>query len=379
MTDLSRVWAGPFDLPGLGDLSDLRTRQDKWRQDFVRQLYGPVPEPPSSVTVTRRPLDGERAERLIIEVALPSGRFSVDAALWLPDDALCPAPLICGLDFVGPAGMLTSESFPLDPQARIYSRPDYGAKNGALEATLRGTSAYRWPVELMLRHGHAVLVSCYGSWTADDPALWRSHGVAADGASPESGAISCWAWAIGRLIDAAEALPEIDIARVAVAGHSRLGKAALWAAACDGRIGAVLANNSGCGGAAPARHGVGETLAEMATRFPHWLRPGVEVGLPDVDQHQLVALAAPRAVYLASAEDDLWADPLGSYEALRMASAAWGDAPETWPGAADMWTGNRSTVRGALGHHVRPGGHDLLPYDWRRFLDFLGGQPLAAL
>lgn len=375
MTDLSSVWAGPFDLPPLGDISDLPTRQTDWRRAFERHLFGPMPVPPSSVTIRREPLDANAAERLVISVSTAHQEFTVDAALWLPEDRGAPSPLICGLDFTGPAGVMTTDDFPLDRNARVYSRPTYGATEGRLEEVLRGTAAYRWPIETMLKRGYAVIVSCYGSWTPDDALLWRSHGIANCTGDTESGAISCWAWALSRLIDAAGLLPEVDAAGVAVAGHSRLGKAALWAAAWDARIGAVLANNSGCAGAAPVRHARGETLEQMAARFPHWLRPDAKPDLPPIDQHQLIALAAPRAVYVASAEDDAWADPIGSYEALRIASAAWGDAPESWASAEEMWSGCRQQIHGKLGHHIRPGGHDLLPYDWRRFLDFIDGLP----
>lgn len=376
--DLASVWAGPFELPPLGDLSDLEARQGEWRRSFADGLFGPVPGPPDSLTVTRSPLRENGVERLEIAIAGAGRSFTVDAALWLPRRRGAPAPLICGLDFLGPAGVLASDEFPLDPAARVYSRPEYGAKNGELSEVLRGTSAYRWPVELLLDRGYAVLTSCYGSWTPDDPDAWRGTGTATVTVSPEAGAISLWAWAISRLVDVASALPEVDHTCVAVAGHSRLGKAALWAAACDGRIGAVLANAAGCCGSAPARHHVGETVAELAERFPHWLGAGRPAGELSVDQHQLIACIAPRAVYIAGAEADLWADPLGSYAALRAAAPAWGEQAEEWPEPPNYWERTHDITEGRRGHHIRPGGHDLLPYDWRRFLDFLASASNRA-
>lgn len=378
MTDISELWAGPFDLPPLGDISDLPTRQTAWRSTLAGHLYGPRPETPLALGMERHALANSGAERLLITVTQTRGSFTVDAALWLPQDRKSPAPLICGLDFVGPAGILTSDDFPLDPAARVYSRPEFGAREGRLTNVLRGTSAYRWPVEMMLARGYAVLASCYGSWTPDDATLWKEHGVAAGCDISDTGAISCWAWAISRLIDLATEVPEIDGSRIAVAGHSRLGKAALWAMACDDRISAVLANNSGCAGAAPARHPVGETLTQMAMTFPHWLRPGFDPTLLALDQHHLIACAAPRAVYIASAEDDVWADPLGSYKALQTASEAWGERPSDWRSPDSVWSRDRAFMSGSLGHHIRPGGHDLLPYDWRRFLDFLDALAVSS-
>ena len=117
------------------------------------------------------------------------------------------------------------------------------------------------------------------------------------------------------------------------------------------------------------------TLAQLQDRFPHWLRPGAQRP-PDLDQHALLALASPRAVYLAAAEDDLWADPMGSYMALVAASRAWlGADGSIWPDPAQVWTSKRQITNGPLGFHLRTGGHALLPYDWRQFLAFLARVP----
>jgi len=277
-------------------------------------------------------------------------------------------PLICGLDFVGPAGVMPSASFPLDPNAVIYTRPEYGAKGGRMDPVLRGTSACRWPVSLLLNAGMAVMVSCYGSWVPDSADAWQKHGVYpllnCAAAYPQSGAIALWAWAIQRLLDVAGTLGEIDVDNIYVAGHSRLGKAALWAAAQDERIAAVFANNSGCAGAAPAAHLEGETVAQMAQAFPHWLIQKRTPGGGDADQQHLLALIAPRKTYIACAEGDLWADPAGSYFAVQAASG------ENWPPLSEGLSG-RQINRPPFGYHLRPGGHDLRPYDWQQFLAFL--------
>lgn len=379
MTPPADAMAEGFTLPPLIPLrrrltAELRNQlQGQWRSTLAEHLYGDIPAPPQGLTVARLPLPDDGAEHLRLTLRQDGRQFSVDAALWLPKGHDGPLPLICGLDFVGPAGVLLSDAFPLDPTATIYTRPEFGAE-GAMTDTLRGTSAYRWPIPLLCAAGYAVLVSSYGSWVPDSAKRWQEHGVAPlMGTGDSTRALSLWAWAYLRLLDVAATLPEVDPARMAVAGHSRLGKAALWAAANDDRIGAVFANQSGCGGAAPARHGAGETLAQMEAGYPHWTRPGTggtAVGDLPFDQHMLLASIAPRAIYLACAEEDLWADPVGSYEALCRASAVW-EGEKTWPDAAKMWTGKRPVVKGALGYHLRPGGHDLLPLDWRLALAFL--------
>lgn len=359
----------------LGDGTPVRTAKDREaRQRQIRHtladtIYGDIPPAPDHVQVTRTPIAGETAERVEIGVTVGDRTFRVDAALWLPTDVEGPVPIICGLDFVGPAGVLTSHAFPLDPDARIYYR---GANEGGLSDALRGTATQRWPIDLLLRAGHAVMISCYGSWAPDDPDDWTQHGVSLLFDHGDVGAISLWAWAISRMLDAAECCSEINLDAMSVAGHSRLGKAALWAAAHDTRIAQVFANQSGCGGASPAAHPVGETLAEMAEHFPHWTRANPSVAT--CDQHHLLALVAPRAVYLAGAQNDLWSDPLGSFAALQAASAFW-DLDDTqnwvWPTMREVWDTCGSVCNGPLGFHLRAGTHDVLPQDWQNFLNFL--------
>ena len=302
--------------------------------------------------------------------------FSVDGALWLPADRSREAPLIVGLDFLGPFGILSGSRFPRDPNAVVHAPPRFGITDGSLQDALRGAAAPSWPMEMLCAAGYAVLVSCYGSWVPDHPDRWRTHGVGPLTGAPVAGskAISLWAWSMMRLVDAARSFPEIDGRRIALAGHSRLGKAALWAAANDARISAVLANNSGCGGAAPARHPVGETLVEMQAAFPHWIRADAGHKEPDqlpFDQHALLAAIAPRAVLLTEAEDDIWADPLGSYRALAAASASTAPSKAPWPSVETAWTRGARIARGPFAWHLRPGGHALTKEDWRQFVAFL--------
>ena len=360
----SDVCAGKFELSPLGDLSSLPQRQTEWRTKFASGFYGPIPAPPTSLDVTSHEVPGDRATRIRLRV---NEGFKVDAALWRPLHNR-PAPLICGLSFTGPIGVLGGTSFPIDPDARVYSRPELGAPDNRLHDILRGTEAHRWPIDTLTSAGFAVLISCYGSWAPDEPASFARHGLRPV-LHTETGAISLWAWAIIRLLDAAERVPGIITTDAIVAGHSRLGKAALWAAANDMRIGTVFANEAGCGGTAPAAHKIGETVNQMKEAFPHWLcnrDPSF-----DLDQHHLMATIAPRQLYIASAEEDVWADPIGTYTALTAASAAWNENAN-WPMPKDMWHSHGPTHFARLGHHLRPGKHELLPEDWDNFLKFLG-------
>jgi hypothetical protein len=190
----------------------------------------------------------------------------------------------------------------------------------------------------------------------------------------EPGAISTWAWQLSRILDWLVTLPEIDPTRVIVVGHSRLGKTALWAGAGDERFAMVVSNESGCGGAALERRNYGETVKRITTSFPHWFAPTFatyadrETELP-IDQHVVLAMTAPRPLYVSSAVEDRWADPRGEFLAAVAASPVWelfgkvGLGTDTYP-AVDTAIGS------SIGYHVRSGPHDITAVDWGHFADF---------
>ena len=190
--------------------------------------------------------------------------------------------------------------------------------------------AGRWQVESVLRRGYAVATAYYGDIELDpeNPVqpLWRS-GLRAhlSSAGEETvfqgvdwGTIGAWAYGFSRILDYLEQETLVDAQRVAVMGHSRLGKTALWAGATDERFAMVISNNSGQGGAALTRHlsPGAERIADLAKAGPYWFcrnyerYAGAEEKLP-VDAHMLLALIAPRPLYIASATEDVWANPMG--------------------------------------------------------------------
>lgn len=190
------------------------------------------------------------------------------------------------------------------------------------------------------------------------------------------GAISAWAWAASRVVDVLWDDPRFDNARLAVVGVSRAGKTALWCGAQDERLAVVIACVSGCGGASLLRGKTGEHIRDMAGLFPHWTCEAYasyadrEDDLP-VDQHMLLALCAPRPLYLSDAIEDSWADPHKAFEAAKLASEAWQLLGRKGLVGDDFPPVDTPLQAGDIGYHVRTGGHGLLPYDWECYLTFL--------
>ncbi len=242
------------------------------------------------------------------------------------------------------------------------------------------------PTEEIVDNGFAVLSFSYLDVTDDTPDF--TNGLAAclfkEGKreADSAGKISLWAWAAHRAMDYAMTLSDkLDITRCAVAGHSRLGKTALWAAATDERFACAFSNNSGSAGAALSRGKSGEQIKDITQTFPYWFAENYKnyAGGEDMmpfDQHFLLASLAPRLIYVASALDDHWADPASEF----LSCVAAGKSPVFSSATCDTKAfthDNRLPVpgdvyhQGKIGYHLRAGAHYLSRQDWQHFMDFL--------
>ena len=306
---------------------------------------------------------------------------ATEVLLYLPKSASATAraPVFLALNFRG------NHAEHADPGIRLstaWMPDDKGAgivDNRATEKS-RGTSGARFPVEAMLRRGYGMATAYCGDFFPDRAdgraaSVLASLGRPATGELPadEPNAIAAWAWGLSRILDWLVTLPEVDPGRVIVVGHSRLGKTALWAGAQDERFAMVVSNESGCGGAALSRRNFGETVDVITKRFPHWFCPafagyaGREVELP-CDQHTLMAMVAPRPLYVSSAVEDRWADPRGEFLSAVAAEPAWKLFGKTGLGTAE-YPPLDTPVGDTVCYHVRTGRHDMLAYDWHRFAD----------
>jgi hypothetical protein len=296
--------------------------------------------------------------------------------VYLPNQRNGRVPVFLGLNFHG------NQAISADPGIQVSTAwMGWSGSNGVVHhratAASRGSEARRWPLETILARGYGVATAYYGDMFPDRADGRRGSMFA------QSGAIAAWAWGLSRAMDYLQQDPDVAPGRVAVWGHSRLGKTALWAGAQDARFALVITTDSGVGGAAIARRNFGETVADLNREFPHWFAPTYKrfnqhVDALPVDQHMLIALMAPRPVYVASAAEDLHADPRGEFLAVREASPVFALFGKRGLAGASFPPPNHQLMAD-LGYHVRTGPHDTTAYDWQQFLRFadakLGRNP----
>lgn len=359
-------------------------RRPETLQLFAKHIYGITPAATlntryTEIEVNRNALGGiatRKQIRVVFSNAL--GSASMDILVYTPNQVSGASPVFLGLNYNG------NHSIHADPAIRLPLSPVDTPDNKPTEQD-RGMRDWRWPVETLLARGYGLATVYYGDLYPDYSGgfsdgvhpLFFTNGQSQPGAD-EWGAIGAWAWGLSRALDYLVTDTDVDGQRVAVMGFSRLGKTALWAGAQDQRFAMVISNESGTLGASLSRReGIAsgkESIARITSKYGYWFAANAaqyanNSGLLPVDQHQLIALVAPRPVYIASAANDAHADPQGEFESGLYASVVYqllgsdGMASKVMPPL-------NTPVTSTIGYHIRAGDHDVLLYDWQRFIDF---------
>ncbi|MBQ2684263.1 MAG: acetylxylan esterase [Thermoguttaceae bacterium] len=390
--DESRV--GTFDLPDpllCADGTPI-TAPEEWTQKrrgellelFEREMYGVMP--PKQCARLKGELLSEKSvfggkavqRQVVLYLNAPEETPKMNLLIFLPANAQEPAPAILAPNFEG------NPTVSDDPDIIAPNVPDATRieKGKPIE---RGAEKSCWALEKIIDRGWALVTVFYEeidpdyddhrqngvhpllrAWEDKNNIPWESRAAT----------ITAWAWGLSRALDYLQTLSEIDPDKVAVMGHSRLGKTALWTAACDERFAAAISNDSGCGGAALTRRNFGETIEVMDTALWWWFCPKYSLyahnpNLLPFDQHELIALIAPRPVYIASAAEDLWADPKGEFLSALGADPVYRLLGTDGIAAFAEQPPLDTPVGGTIHYHIRGGEHDVTDFDWDQYLDFL--------
>lgn len=332
-------------------LPALPATREEMIEILAREEYGPVPPKPSSVDAVQRNLGGKYEHC--------SGR-----AVYYEYELTSHMD---GFDFTFPVRCI----FPKNV-------PEKGAPAFVFINFRPEVPDWYFPASEIADNGFAVISIYYNDVTKDEeddfssgvaPQIVKTYGP--------TGKISMWAWACSRALDFALTRDDIDPDRIAVVGHSRLGKTALWAGANDERFSTVISNDSGCSGAAISRGKEGETIERITRVFPRWFNDvyknysdrEYEAGF---DQHFLLASIAPRKLCVGTASEDTWADPVSEYLSCCAVSHVWEAAgkkgfvhPDRLPEIGDAFQ------EGSISFHLREGAHYLDRIDWHRYMDFM--------
>ncbi|HQS04286.1 MAG: acetylxylan esterase [Sphingobacteriales bacterium 17-39-43] len=324
---------------------------------FEDNIYGQVPKSFEDIRFSvlsedKNSMNGKaHRKEVLIEVFNKNKSVKINLVLFIPNNASKPAPAFLLINNRGKENT--------DPGRKVISE--------------------FWPAEVVIESGYAIAAFHVSDLAPDNKDEFK-NGVLQlypDQLNADNGmrAIGAWGWGASRVMDYFENDPQIDKKEVALVGHSRGGKASLWAAAQDQRFAMCITNCSGSTGAALARRQFGERVRRINTSFPHWFNTNYkkyndhEELLP-VDQHMLISLIAPRPVYATNASEDLWADPKGTFLSLKNAEDVYSlyglksKLSEVPPGL------NTPVIESPLAYHNREGKHDMTVYDWKQFIRF---------
>ncbi len=362
-------------------------RRPELKALFQHYMYGQLPPAPAKVNAS---VDGQYSDFLqgtatLKLLTLETGRGNaprISLMLVVPNQRSGPAPIFLAMNFCG------NDALTEDPRVPLPRRwvPGFcrGSTNNVATEAARGSQSADWPLTEMVRRGYALAAFYSGDIDSDRQDVsdgiyaWLANGDPDRNNPTNRGTLAAWAWGFHRCVDYLVTDPDIDAKRIASLGHSRNGKAALLAAAFDERIAIAFPHQAGCGGSAPSRGKVGESVKAINDRFPHWFNAEFKhfndepQRLP-FDQNCLAALCAPRAVLFSAAQEDQWANPAGQFEVLKAATPVYhflgfeGLEVQQMPGM-------RQLVSTRLGYYIREGKHSMTADDWKVFMDYADAQ-----
>lgn len=365
-------------------VTDASTWENKRRPEvleyFYSQEYGRTPKDIIKVsyktlTKNKRALNG-KATCEQVRFSFTNGKSTIEAILlmYIPNNRKGKLPVFVGYNFKGNASTSMDSTIFYSPSFYFFKSPDP-------LIWVRGNQKNRWPFEKIIDRGYAVVTMCYHDIFPDKPDMmehsvsslfpnYNPNSTASDGWQ----AIGVWAWGSSRIVDFLQTQKWVDLNKIAIIGHSRQGKAALWAGAQDTRFRVVISNDSGCGGAALFKRVYGENVYRITKIFPQWFCPAFnqyiknEAKMP-FDQHELIALIAPRFAYVASAKEDLWSDPKGEFLSAYNAGPVYKLYGLSGLDSDVMPPYNQPIMKD-IGYHIRTGIHDVTDYDWEQYMNF---------
>jgi (4-O-methyl)-D-glucuronate---lignin esterase len=362
-------------------------RRPELKALFQHYMYGAIPPKPAHMRIAvlgvyRDFLSGKATLKLLRLFTGPGNAPQIDLMLVLPNERTVPAPVFLAMDFCGNHALTDDPRVPL-ARSWLGSGCKGCTNNSATEAA-RGSQAPDWPLTEIVRRGYGLAAFYSGDVDPDRAEVsegiyaWLANGDPAKNNPTNRGTIAAWAWGYQRCVDYLVTDREVDAHRIAALGHSRNGKTALLAAAFDERIAMAFPHQAGCGGSAPSRSHVGESVKAINDRFPHWFKAQFKLfndapeRLP-FDQNCLVALCAPRPVLFTAATGDQWSNPAGQFQVLQAADPVYrflgaeGLAAKESPAVGKL-------VASRLGYYLREGGHSMTADDWRVFMDYADSQ-----
>jgi hypothetical protein len=344
----------------------MKKRRPEILKFYRTEIYGRIPENAPKVTwelteTDPKARDGAAVmQRVVGRMGEKPGGPKMTLTVYTPAKAEQPVPVLLSISFGFPAGKGPPKAGAFDPIAEVLGR------------------------------GWAYATVAYGDIQPDRADRWTEGIIGLTlkedqkrPAPDEWGTISAWAWGVSRCIDFFESDKSFNAKRVAITGASRLGKTVLWAGAQDERVAAVFSVVPGEMGASLIRRDWGETLDDMAENFPWQFSGNFQkwVGkwndLP-VDQHMLIALCAPRPVYVNGGLTDQWSDPKGEFLALVGAGPVYRLLGAKDLGVTEVPELDKPVTTGSLAFHYHSSGHTAVPADWKAFLDFAERHYKAA-